>query len=115
MPASQTDADQNRVFKAIANADRRTILDEIREAPRTTKDLCAALPHLERTTVMLHLRILKKVGLVIVRREGRYRWNYLDVAPIQRIYNRWIVDYAAPAADLIARLKNDLEHSGGRP
>ncbi len=109
MPGSQADDEQDRVFKAIANADRRAILDEIRQAPRTTKDLCAALAHLERTTVMLHLRILEDAGLVIVRREGRLRWNYLDVVPIQGIYNRWISGYASPAADLLARLKADLE------
>ena len=115
MAGPKADNDQDRVFKAIANANRRTILDEIRQAPRTTKDLCSTLAHLERTTVMLHLRILEEAGLVIVRRKGRYRWNYLDVVPIQGIYNRWISDYAAPAADLLARLKNDLEHMDTEP
>ena len=100
---------EDRVFKAIANSDRRTILDEIRSEPQTTKEICAALPHLERTTVMLHLRILEEAELVIVRRKGKYRWNYLNVVPIQAIYDRWIKSYAAPAADLLARLKADLE------
>ena len=100
---------QDRVFKAIANADRRAIMDEIREAPKTTKELAAALPHLDRTTVMQHLRVLESAELVIVQRKGRYRWNHLNVAPIQAIYTRWIKDYAAPAASLLARLKEDLE------
>ncbi|MDX1439722.1 MAG: helix-turn-helix domain-containing protein [Rubricoccaceae bacterium] len=108
---SDSDA-QDRVFKAIANADRRTILDTIRDQPRTTKEVCTALPHLDRTTVMLHLRVLEEADLVIVRRQGRYRWNYLNVAPIQAVYNRWIKDYAAPAAELLTRLKEDLERAG---
>lgn len=109
MPDNRTAED--RVFKAIANADRRAILDEIRDAPKTTKDLCAALPHLERTTVMLHMRALEDAELIIVQRKGRFRWNYLNVAPIQSIYNRWIKSYAAPAADLLVRLKEDLERA----
>ncbi len=97
------------VFKAIANADRRAILDEIHDAPKTTKDICAALPHLERTTVMLHMRTLERADLIIAQKKGRFRWNYLNVAPIQAIYNRWIKRYAAPASDLLLRLKEDLE------
>ena len=97
------------VFKAIANADRRAILDAIREAPKTTGELCDALPHLERTTVMLHMRVVEEADLIIVQRKGRHRWNYLNVAPIQDIYGRWIKRYAAPSAALLTRLKKDLE------
>lgn len=106
MSVSESD---DRVFKAIANPDRRTILDAVRDQPLTTKEVCSALPHLDRTTVMLHLRVLEEAELVIVKRQGRYRWNYLNVAPIQQIYTRWIKDYAAPAAELLTRLKEDLE------
>lgn len=101
--------DGDKVFKAIANSDRRAILDLVRDSPKTTKDICESLPHLERTTVMLHIRVLNEANLIIVQRKGRFRWNYLNVAPIQSIYNRWIKDYAAPAAELLLRLKNDLE------
>jgi DNA-binding transcriptional ArsR family regulator len=57
---------------------------------------------------MLHLNVLEEAGLVIVRREGRQRWNHLDVTPIQAIYSRWIKSYAAPAAELLLRLKREL-------
>lgn len=97
------------VFRAIANADRRAILDAIHEEARTTGALCEILDHLDRCTVMLHLKVLEEAGLVIVRREGRQRWNHLDVAPIQAIYSRWIKAYAAPAADLLLRLKREVE------
>jgi DNA-binding transcriptional ArsR family regulator len=58
---------------------------------------------------MLHLKVLEEAGLVIVRREGRQRWNHLDVAPVQAIYSRWIEPYAAPAAGLLLRLRRELE------
>ena len=99
----------NRVFKALANGDRRRLLDALRDGAKTTKSLCEELPHLDRTTVMLHVRVLEKADLIIVQRQGRNRWNHLNVAPIQGVYNRWIKDYAAPAATLLTRLKEDLE------
>lgn len=97
------------VFKALAGADRRRILDSLRDAPKTTGELCKALPHLDRTTVMQHLGVLEKARLVISKKEGRNRWNFLDVSPIQRIHERWIQAYAAPSAGLLSRIKTDLE------
>jgi len=97
------------VFKALAGADRRKILDLLRDGPLTTGKLCKKLPWLDRTTVMQHLRVLEKARLIISRKEGRCRWNYLDVAPIQRIHERWIEAYAAPPARMLNRLRQDLE------
>ena len=109
MPTQQENDESELVFKALANADRRTILDELRNAPRSTTDLCVALPRLDRTTVMQHLRVLEGARLVITQKRGRVRWNYLNVAPIQGVYNRWIKDYAAPGADLLERLRAGME------
>ena len=97
------------VFKALAGADRRQILDLLRDGPLTTGDLAKALPHLDRTTVMQHLGVLERARLIISKKEGRCRWNYLDVGPIQRIHERWISGYAAPSASLLSRLRADLE------
>ena len=58
---------------------------------------------------MLHLRALESAELIIAKRKGRFRWNYLNVEPIQKIYNRWIKDYAQPAAELLTQLKHQLE------
>ena len=102
-------ARDDRVFKALANADRRTILDLLRESPKTTGEICEAISRLDRCTVMLHLKALQEADLIIVKRNGRYRWNYLNIEPVQRIYNRWIKDYAQPAAEFLTRLKDELE------
>ena len=58
---------------------------------------------------MQHLRVLENARLIISRKEGRCRWNYLDTSPVQRIYERWIESYAAPSAGLLSRLRQDLE------
>lgn len=102
---------QDRVFKALADARRRKILDLLKAGPKTTGELCDRFPELDRCTVMQHLGVLEKADLVIVRREGRHRWNYLNPLPIKQVHDRWIGRYAAGAVDLLARLKRDLEAS----
>ena len=97
------------VFKALADQRRRHLLDLLRDAPKTTTDLCAHFRELDRCTVMQHLRVLEKAGLIIVRKKGKFRWNYLNVVPIRDIYDRWINQYASPSVALLARLKHDLE------
>ena len=97
------------VFKALAGADRRKILDLLRDAPMTTGELGKRLPRLDRTTVMQHLKVLEKARLIISKKEGRCRWNYLDVGPIQRIHERWIEAYAMPSASILSKLQQDLE------
>jgi len=58
---------------------------------------------------MQHLRVLEGARLVVTQKRGRVRWNYLDVSPIQSVYNRWIKDYAAPGADILATLREKIE------
>lgn len=99
----------DRVFKALAAPTRRAILDLLKDQPRTTGDLCAHFPALDRCTVMQHLKVLEKADLVIVRRQGRERWNHLNPLPIKHIHDRWIGPYATRAVELLSRLKSDLE------
>lgn len=101
---------QSAVFKALADDRRREILDLLSERPRTTGELCAHFGKIDRCTVMQHLGVLEKAELVIVKREGRQRWNYLNVVPVQEIYDRWISRYARPSVELLTRLKRDLEN-----
>ncbi len=103
----------DRVFRALSHATRRQILDLRRAAPRTTGEICARFPRLDRCTVMQHLGVLERADLVAIRSEGRQRWNYLNVLPIKEIHDRWIGPYAARAADLLARLRDDLEQPAG--
>jgi DNA-binding transcriptional ArsR family regulator len=97
------------VFKALADSRRRHILDLLKASARTTGELCDRFPDLDRCTVMQHIGVLEKAGLILSRREGRQRWNYLNVMPIKEIHDRWISPYAASAVRLLARMKRDLE------
>lgn len=100
---------QGAVFKALADDRRREILDLLKDGPKTTGELCAHFKRVDRCTVMQHLGVLEGADLVIAKREGRLRWNYLNVVPVQEIYDRWISQYARPSAELLTRLKRDLE------
>jgi DNA-binding transcriptional ArsR family regulator len=105
-----TAARDDSVFKALADSRRREILDLLKTGPRTTGHLCAHFASsLDRCTVMQHIGVLERAELIVARREGRNRWNYLNAAPFTDIYERWISPYAADAARLLARLKRDLE------
>jgi DNA-binding transcriptional ArsR family regulator len=100
---------EDRVFKALADRRRRRILDLLRDQPRTTGEICKRFPSLDRCTVMQHLRVLERAGLVLVKREGRLRWNYLNPLPVKEIYDRWISRHASVAVGFLSALKRDLE------
>ena len=103
-------ADQfDRVFKALGNATRRSILDTLRDQPLTTGAVTASFPDLDRCTVMQHLRVLEEADLITVERKGRERWNHLNPIPIHDIHERWIGPHAAYAVSKLSRLKRDLE------
>lgn len=98
-----------KVFKALADRRRRRILDLLKVEARTTGELCGCFPELDRCTVMQHLAVLERAGLILVKREGRLRWNYLNPLPIKEIYDRWISPYSSGAVELLARMKRDME------
>ena len=104
-----SESENDLIFKALASPTRRRILDEIKDAPLTTGDLCERFPELDRCTVMQHLKVLEGADLVIARREGRERWNHLNSMPIKQIHDRWLGPYAERAVTLLERLKTDLE------
>jgi DNA-binding transcriptional ArsR family regulator len=107
-----SDTHDERVFKALADGRRREILDLLKASARTTGELCDHFKkELDRCTVMQHIGVLERAGLVIAVREGRVRWNYLNAAPFKEIYDRWISSYAGNAVQLLGRLKADLEAS----
>jgi len=99
----------DQIFKALSDGRRRQILDLLKDEPKTTGNICDHFNEIDRCTVMQHLGVLEKAGLIIVKKEGRFRWNYLDVVPIREIYDRWINQYASPSVEILTRLKQDLD------
>ena len=83
------------VFKALADPTRRTILDELTERDgQTLFELCSRLlmKHgidSSRQAISQHLDVLEGAGLVRVKRDGRYKFHYLESAPLKEITDRW--------------------------
>ncbi len=82
------------VFSAIAAPARRAILDELHERDgQTLFELCArvTMKHgMSRQAISQHLEVLEEAGLVNTRREGRYKFHYLDKGPLWAIVERWL-------------------------
>ncbi len=102
------DRDNELIWKALADKTRRTILDMLRESPLTTGEICERFD-MSRIAVMKHLDILEASNLISVRREGKFRWNHLNAAPIQQIYERWVKPYEAHWASQGIQLKKFVE------
>src|SRR5690606_6535062 len=101
--------ENDRIFKALSHHRRRDLLDALRDNPQTTRGLCARFSDIDRCTVMQHLKVLEEADLIIVKRDGRERWNHLNPLPIKEIHDRWIGEYAAYAVSKLAALKAGLE------
>src|SRR4030095_12568216 len=84
------------VFEALAAPARRAILDELHERDgQTLFELCArlAMKHdlgLTRQAISQHLDVLESAGFVTTRREGRYKFHYLNTDPLKTIVERWL-------------------------
>src|SRR5713226_4282794 len=97
------------VFKALADATRRSLLDELfKEDGQTLSALEGRLP-MTRFGVMKHLRVLEQAGLVVTRRRGREKLHFLNPVPIRLIHDRWVSKYAEPWAATLSGLKHRLE------
>ena len=97
------------VFKALADPTRRLLLDSLRDrAGQTLTELESGLG-MTRFGVMKHLRVLEEAKLVTTRREGRFKYHYLNASPIQEVADRWIAPYQKPFARYALNLKDQLE------
>lgn len=97
------------VFKALADATRRELLDALfAEDGQTLTSLEQRLP-MTRFGVMKHLKVLEAAGLVVTRKRGREKLHYLNPVPIRLIHDRWVSKYAEPWTAALADIKQQLE------
>ena len=102
------------VFRALADAHRRALLDRLYEHDgQSLGQLAATLPEMTRFGVAKHLAVLEEAGLVVTRRVGRSKLHYLNPVPIRLIHDRWISKYAEPWVGALSRLKSELEAESG--
>jgi DNA-binding transcriptional ArsR family regulator len=110
--ATTTDA-----FNAIAEPRRRQILDAIGGGQRSVTDLVAILD-IPQPLVSKHLRVLREVGIVTVRDDGRHRLYRLDGRALKPVYD-WVKDFEQLWSERLARMDvvlaelKELEYGDG--
>jgi DNA-binding transcriptional ArsR family regulator len=102
------------VFKALADASRRELLDRLHaHNGQTLNELCERLAEtgasMTRQAVSKHLAILERANLVATVRRGREKLHYLNPVPIHEIAERWINKYERQRLSALAELKRGLE------
>ena len=99
----------DEVFKALADASRRQLLDRLRaENGQTLGELCARLA-MTRQAVSKHLAILEAANLVATVWRGREKLHYLNPVPIHEIADRWIGKFERSRLQALGDLKKALE------
>jgi DNA-binding transcriptional ArsR family regulator len=101
--------DVDEVFRALADATRRELLDRLHARNgQTLNELCEGLD-ITRQAVASHLAILEQANLVATLRRGREKLHYLNPVPIHEIAQRWIGKYERGRLRMLAELKKTLE------
>ena len=101
--------DMDRVFKALADASRRRLLDLLHAEEGQTLGALASRLDMSRQAVSQHLAVLEAANLVATVRQGREKLHYLNPVPIHEVHARWIAKFERPRLDALAALKAHLE------
>jgi DNA-binding transcriptional ArsR family regulator len=104
MARAATTAD---AFNAVAEPRRRRILDVLADGERPVNDLVQLLG-LAQPQVSKHLRVLREVGVVDVRHEGRRRLYRLNGHALKPIHD-WVKTYESSWSERFDQLDTVLE------
>ena len=97
------------VFRALADASRRSLLDRLHARNgQTLNELCDGLA-MSRQAVTKHLGILEEANLVTAFKHGRAKLHYLNPVPIHQIGERWIKKFERGKLTALGELKRQLE------
>jgi DNA-binding transcriptional ArsR family regulator len=101
--------DDDSVFRALADASRRLLLDRLHARNgQTLGELCQGM-EMSRQAVTKHLAILEEANLVTAHRQGREKLHFINPVPINGIAERWIGKFDQPRLTALSALKQALE------
>jgi len=75
---------QDRIFRAVADPTRRSILERLHRREHTVLELCEPF-RISQPSLSKHLAVLRHSGLIAARRSGRHRYYRLDPKPLEQI------------------------------
>ncbi len=99
----------DELFKALADATRRSLLDALFEKDGQTLSELQQPLDMTRFGVMKHLKLLEEAGLIVTKRRGREKLHFLNAVPIRLIHDRWTSKFTAPWAAALSGLKHQME------
>ncbi|AXI47428.1 ArsR family transcriptional regulator [Sulfitobacter sp. SK012] len=98
------------IFKALADPARRTLLNALHQRDGQSLQELTELLEMTRFGVMKHLGVLIEARLIVTRKDGRFKYHYLNAVPLQEAIDRWIEPLLVqPAARAVISLKTQLE------
>lgn len=75
---------QDRIFRAVADPTRRSILERLQRRELTVLELCEPF-RITQPSLSKHLAVLRRSGLIAARRSGRHRYYRLAPEPLEQI------------------------------
>ena len=104
--------EEDKVFKALADASRRQLLDRLYEKNGLTLGELCENQSMSRQAVTKHLTLLEAANLVVTMKRGREKLHYLNPVPLNEIYMRWTGKFEQKKIQALQNLKSTLEENG---
>ena len=100
----------NAVFAALANPERRRILELLRAGDKPAGSLVAEFPDLPQPAVSRHLRVLREAGLVTVTSRAQQRIYALEPGKLREV-DSWVSTYREFWSGRLALLSGHLDEN----
>lgn len=99
----------DEIFKALADRNRRKMLDRLREEAGLTLSELIDDIDMTRQSASRHVSVLETAGLVVSHWSGREKLHYLNPVPVVEISERWLDKFSQDKAITLLALKSALE------
>jgi len=101
----------NDVFKALADENRRHLLDMLRKRDGLSLNELSSELEMSRQAVSKHLNILEQANLITCLQTGRNKHHFLNAVPLQEIVDRWVSKFRQNQTQALTNLKKSLEET----
>lgn len=99
----------DQIFKALADRNRRKMLDRLRQEPGLTLSELIDDVDMTRQSASRHVSVLETAGLVVTHWSGREKLHYLNPVPVVEISERWLDKFSQNKVMTLLALKTALE------